>query len=88
MSFTIDNAIGRTAGRTHDYYHRKEISLAFIERSKAIEGNEVSVLWGTNGSPQTEIRATIAAFPYYNEECRNETFDVGKIPHLLKNAEK
>lgn len=32
-------------------------------------------------------QATIAALPYYDEEYRNETFDVGKIPYLVKNAE-
>lgn len=75
--------IGRTSGRTHDYYHRREISLAFIDKDKAVEGNEVIILWGTPGKPQKEIRATIAAFPYYNEEYRNETFDVEKIPHSV-----
>lgn len=73
--------IGRTAGRTHDYYHRKEISLAYLQKEVAVEGKEVIVLWGTNGGPQKEIRAKIAAFPYYNEEYRNETFNVEKIPH-------
>jgi glycine cleavage system aminomethyltransferase T len=73
--------IGRTSGRTHDYYHRREISLAFIDRKQAVEGKEVKILWGTNGTPQKEIKAKIAAFPYYNEEYRNETFDVEKIPH-------
>ena len=72
--------IGRTAGRTHDYYHRREISLAFISHSDAAEGKQVSVLWGANGGLQTGIKATIAAFPYYNEEYRNEKFDVEKIP--------
>jgi hypothetical protein len=41
----------------------------------------VTVLWGTPGKPVKEVRAKVAAFPYYNEEYRNETFDVEKIPH-------
>ena len=28
-----------------------------------------------------EIRAKVTRFPYFNEEYRNETFDVEKIPH-------
>ncbi len=27
------------------------------------------------------LSETVARFPYYNEEYRNETFDVEKIPH-------
>jgi hypothetical protein len=27
------------------------------------------------------IHATVAPFPYYNGEYRNEIFDVEKIPH-------
>lgn len=73
--------VGRASGRIHDYYHRKEISLAFINKELVVEGQELVVLWGTNGGPQKEIRATVARFPYYNEEMRNETFDVEKIPH-------
>lgn len=79
------NMIGMTAGRTHDYYHQKMISLAFIDKAYAIEGNELTVVWGTLGTPQIEIRATVAQFPYYNEEYRNETFDVEKIPHPVFN---
>lgn len=73
--------IGVATGRTHDFYHKRMISLAFLEKEKAIEGQEVTVIWGENGGNQMEIRATIAGFPYYNEEYRNETFDVNKIPH-------
>lgn len=75
--------IGMTSGRTHDYYHQRMISLAFIEKEYAMEGKELKVLWGTNGAHQMEIRATVAQFPYYNEEYRNETFDVEKIPHPI-----
>jgi len=77
--------IGMTAGRNHDFYHHRMISLAFIEKDYAIEGKELKVLWGTNGKAQKEIRATVARFPYYNEEYRNETFDVEKIPHPTFN---
>lgn len=73
--------VGTTSGRIQDYYHGTMISLAFIEKELAVEGKKLKVLWGSNGYPQMEIHATVAAFPYYNEEYRNETFDVEKIPH-------
>lgn len=73
--------IGMTAGRSRDYYHRRMISLAFIDKAYAVEGKELTVIWGTNPATAMEVRATVAPFPYYNEEYRNETFDVEKIPH-------
>lgn len=73
--------IGIASGRINDYYHRRVISLAFIDKEYAVDGEEVIVLWGTPGTPQKEIRAKIAAFPYYNEEYRNETFDTEAISH-------
>jgi len=73
--------IGVASGRLHDYYHRRMISLGFISREYALEGKELTVVWGTKPEAQMEIRATVAQFPYYNEEYRNETFDVEKIPH-------
>ncbi len=76
-----DQVVGIATGRSIDYYHHKMISLCWLDRSLATEGTEVTVVWGTNPAAQTPIRATVAAFPYYNEEYRNETFDVEKIPH-------
>lgn len=73
--------IGVASGRTYAYYERRMISLGFIDTEYAKEGQEVVVLWGTPGHPQKEIRATVARFPYYNGEFRNETFDTEKIPH-------
>ena len=74
--------IGIASGRTFAYYERRMISLGFINKKYAKIGNEVKILWGSPGHPQKEIRATIAPFPYYNEEIRNETFDVSYIPSL------
>lgn len=73
--------IGLAIGRTYAYFERNMVSLAYIDPQFAQEGNEVVVLWGDLGHPQKEIRATVARFPYYNGEYRNETFDVEKIPH-------
>ena len=79
--FADGKQIGRTHGRTHDFYHNRMISLAYIEKEYAVEGKELTVIWGNNPETQVEIRATVAQFPYFNEEYRNETFDVEKIPH-------
>lgn len=73
--------IGITSGKVRDYYHGAIISLGIIRRDAATEGKEIQILWGSNGKTQRLIRATVARFPYYNGEYRNETFDVEKIPH-------
>ena len=76
-----DKKIGIASGRTTAFYERRMISLAFIDKEYAVEGTELTVLWGTPGHPQKEIRAVVAQFPYYNGEYRNETFDTERIPH-------
>ena len=73
--------IGMATGKTYAYYERRMISLAIIDKAYAVEGKELTVLWGSEGYPKKEIRATVAQFPYYQGEYRNETFDVEKIPH-------
>lgn len=57
------------------------ISLAFIDCDCAKEGDEYTVMWGTDPETAQPIRAKIARFPYYNEKYRNETFDTEKILH-------
>ena len=75
--------IGIAVGRTYAYYEQRMVSLAYLDTSvEAPEGTEVTVVWGDEGHPQKLIRATVAQFPYYQGEYRNETFDVEKIPHL------
>jgi hypothetical protein len=60
--------------------------LGFIERDLAKIGNEVVVIWGSPGSRQKEIRATVARFPYLQVE-RNDKVDVEMIPRLPKSSE-
>lgn len=76
-----DKVIGSATGRCYAFYERHMISLAFIAKEYAVEGTELEVLWGRPEYPQKRIRAKVARFPYYNEEYRNETFDVENIPH-------
>lgn len=72
--------VGIATGKTYGYYENKMISLCKIKKEYANIGENVTVLWGTPGYRQKEIRATVAPFPYYNGEFRNETFDVERIP--------
>ena len=73
--------IGIAVGRTYAFYEQRMISLASIRKEYAVEGKELTILWGRKGFPVKEIRARVAPFPYYNGEYRNETFDTEKIPH-------
>lgn len=73
--------VGISAGRIRDYYHRRMISLAWVDQDAAAEGTELEIVWGTSENQQMPIRATVASFPYYDEDLRNETFDVEAIPH-------
>jgi glycine cleavage system aminomethyltransferase T len=71
--------VGVSSGRMYSYYYRKMISLCSIDTAFSAPGTSVSVLWGNPGTPQKEIRATVARFPYLNES-RNDTVDVSAIP--------
>lgn len=82
------NTIGVATGRCFAYYERTMISLATIDKAFAKEGTEVIVLWGKPEYPKKKIRATVARFPYFNEEYRNETFDVSAIPKYDVEARK
>lgn len=76
--------IGITSGRIISYPYNSMISLAFITPECAVEGTAVTVLWGTPGTPQKEIRATVAKYPYNKELIRNEDRDVSDIPGYQK----
>lgn len=74
-----DKVVGITSGRTRDYYYKKFLSLAFVDTDVAVEGKELTVVWGDANGQQMPIRATVARFPYYNGEWRNETCDVNAM---------
>lgn len=75
-----DKMVGVATGRERDFYHITMISLAFLDMEYAVEGTELTVLWGTNPETVFPIKVKVAQFPYYNEEFRNETFDTSNIP--------
>ena len=71
--------IGISAGRTRSYYYNTMISLAFINPKYAVEGQELTLIWGTPGKPQKEVRVKVARHPYIDLP-RNEDRDVSTLP--------
>jgi glycine cleavage system aminomethyltransferase T len=63
---------GASTGRTLSPHLRATISLGVIEREYAAPGTEVTVLWGRAGTPQREIRATVAALPFKPDHRRTD----------------
>lgn len=74
--------IGITTGRVISYNYNSMISLAFIKPEYAKEGTDVTIIWGTPGTPQREIRAKVANYPYNSDLIRNEDKDVETIQHF------
>lgn len=77
--FSGKRQIGISSGRVIDHYYRRMLSLAFVEHTYARLGTELTVLWGTPGTPQRSVRATVARFPYH-ELGRNEVRNVEDVP--------
>lgn len=75
--------VGQSSGRIMSWHYRKMLSLASVKPEFAKEGTKVSVLWGDPGTRQIEIGATVARFPYVNED-RNETVDVSTVPSGIR----
>jgi glycine cleavage system aminomethyltransferase T len=73
--------IGISSGRIVSYYSHAMISLGFIAPEYAVEGKELTLVWGTPGTPQKEIRVKVARYPYLDPKfVRNEKRDVSDIP--------
>lgn len=60
-------------------YYGKVISLCVIDPEYAVEGRDVTVLWGNKGDDIKEIRAKVARFPYLNL-TDNRSYDMNSIP--------
>ncbi|MDH4874449.1 aminomethyl transferase family protein [Pseudomonas sp. BN515] len=67
---------GRPAGISstpgYSLYFRKVLALAFIDVELSAPGTRVEVLWGSPGTRQTVIRATVAPAPYKQDNRRAE----------------
>jgi vanillate/3-O-methylgallate O-demethylase len=76
--------IGISSGRMVSYHYNSMISLGFIDPAYANEGTELTLVWGTPGTRQMNIRVKVARFPYNSDFIRNEKKDVEEIPHYKK----
>ncbi|MFZ7120336.1 MAG: aminomethyl transferase family protein [Eubacteriaceae bacterium] len=74
--------IGISSGRMISYYYNSMLSLGFIDPAYANEGTELTLIWGTPGTKQMNIRVKVAKFPYNSEFIRNEDRDVEDIPRF------
>ncbi|MDR7184348.1 glycine cleavage system aminomethyltransferase T [Microbacterium trichothecenolyticum] len=68
--------VGVATGRTVSPTLRRMISLVTIAREHSAPGTEVVVVWGRPGTPQREIRATVAALPFKPD---NRRVDVSQL---------
>ena len=78
--FSDGEEIGFTTGRIRSAAYNAVLSLGYISPDKAVPGTKVKVLWGTPGTPQFEIGATVRPCPYNTDMVRNELRDVSDIP--------
>ena len=61
----------------------REMKNMFGDPKYAKEGTKLEILWGTPGTRQMKVRATVKKLPYNSEFIRNENKDVEEIPHLF-----
>lgn len=76
--------VGISSGRIVSYYYNSMISLGFIDPVYAKEGTELTLVWGTPGTRQLDIRVKVARFPYNSDFIRNENKNVEEIPRYKK----
>lgn len=66
----LGNACGISTSRGYSYFFREMLSLCVIDVDQAMLGTEVTLIWGNPGTPQKEIRATVAPAPYKPDNRR------------------
>jgi glycine cleavage system aminomethyltransferase T len=77
--------VGISVGRIADPYYHTMISLAYLAPESAVEGKELTLIWGTPGTPQMDVRVKVARYPYLDPSfVRNEKRDVSDIPRRYK----
>lgn len=69
--------VGCSTSRVYSPYLRKMISLCTLDRNLIDPGTTVSVIWGSRGGPQKEIRAIVTALPFKEDKRR---VDVAAMP--------
>jgi vanillate/3-O-methylgallate O-demethylase len=68
--------VGITSSRGYSAWFREMISLCVIDVAHGTPGTEVTVVWGSPGTPQREIRATVQPAPYKENRSR---IDLGTL---------
>ncbi|MGI6229375.1 MAG: hypothetical protein ACOYJL_00530 [Tractidigestivibacter sp.] len=74
--------VGISSGRIHSYSYGTMISLGFIDPACIQEGRELTLVWGTPGTDQMDVKVRVARYPYNKDLVRNEDRDVSEIPTL------
>jgi vanillate/3-O-methylgallate O-demethylase len=62
--------VGVSTSRGYSYSFRKMLSLCVIDVDHAEPGSQVTVLYGNPGTPQIEIKATVAPAPFKTDNRR------------------
>ena len=62
----------------YSLHFRKVLALAFIDTELSQPGTQVEVLWGSPGTRQTVIRATVAPAPYKQDKRRDSLADAAR----------
>ena len=72
--------VGVSCGRIHSYGYNAMISIGFVNQDFAAEGTELTIVWGTPGTKQMPVRATVKKIGYNADLVRNEDRDVEDVP--------
>jgi vanillate/3-O-methylgallate O-demethylase len=76
--------VGTATSRGYSVYFREMLSLCTIDIEHSKPGTAVTVIWGSPGQVQKEIRATVQRAPYKDDRAR---VDLTTLPSYLKQAE-
>jgi vanillate/3-O-methylgallate O-demethylase len=77
--------VGVSTSRGYSAYFREVISLCTIDVGHSEPGTQVTVLWGAPGTPQREIRATVARAPYKENRGRA---DLTTLPETWQGPQR
>jgi glycine cleavage system aminomethyltransferase T len=76
----VDGArVGVSMSRCYSYFFRKMLSLCVLDVAHADPGTEVEVVWGSPGSRQKVIRATVAPAPFKTDRRRTDLSVPGAV---------
>ncbi len=69
--------IGVSTTPGYSLHFRKVLSLAYLDVAHTRPGEEVTIVWGNPGTPQKQVRATVAPAPYKKD---NRFADLSRVP--------